>query len=82
MPCEPSKRKLGSFGCKGLPAVEDSIAMGMNGEYGTIGASGEIFYDQLAIYRERKIRSLGSSLELMQSELHSDGAKYSLIKRF
>lgn len=42
----------------------------------------DTFYDQLEIYKERKIGSLGSSLELMQSELHSDGAKYTLVKRF
>ncbi|MGB5965697.1 MAG: RNA 2',3'-cyclic phosphodiesterase [Sulfurimonadaceae bacterium] len=42
----------------------------------------DTFYDQLDIYKDREIGSLGSSLELMQSELHSDGAKYSLIKRF
>ena len=40
------------------------------------------FYDRLDRYKEREIGSLGSSLELMQSELHPDGAKYTLLKRF
>ncbi|MEN8147956.1 MAG: RNA 2',3'-cyclic phosphodiesterase [Campylobacterota bacterium] len=42
----------------------------------------EKFYDRLDIYKEREIGSLGSSLELMQSELHPDGARYTLLKRF
>ena len=42
----------------------------------------DAFYDQLDLYRNREIGSLGSSLELMQSELHPDGARYSLIKKF
>lgn len=40
------------------------------------------FYTQLNVYKKKKIGLLGSSLELIESELHSDGAKYSLIKRF
>ena len=42
----------------------------------------DAFYEQLDAYKNRKIGSLGSSLELIQSELHPDGARYSLIKRF
>ncbi len=40
------------------------------------------FYHQLHVYRDRPLGSLGSKVELMQSELHPDGARYALIKRF
>ena len=40
------------------------------------------FYHQLHVYRDRPLGSLGSKAELMQSELHPDGARYTLIKRF
>lgn len=33
-------------------------------------------------YSGQEIGSLGGMLELMQSELHRDGAKYTLVKRF
>ena len=42
----------------------------------------EKFHERLDIYKEREIGSLGSSLELIQSELYPDGAKYTLLKRF
>ena len=42
----------------------------------------EMFYKQLDLYKEQKIGVLGSSLELMQSELHADGARYTLVERF
>lgn len=42
----------------------------------------DLFYAKLDLYREQKIGTLGSSLELLQSELHPDGARYTLVKRF
>lgn len=42
----------------------------------------KVFYHQLHAYREHYLGSLGSKAELMQSELHPDGARYALIKRF
>ncbi len=42
----------------------------------------DAFYEQLDVYKNKKIGLLGSSLELIESELHPDGARYSLVKRF
>ncbi len=42
----------------------------------------DAFYEQLDVYKKKKIGLLGSSLELIESELYPDGARYSLVKRF
>ena len=42
----------------------------------------DTFSEKLDLCSGQKIGSLGSSLELMQSELHPDGASYTLVKRF
>jgi 2'-5' RNA ligase len=42
----------------------------------------EHFYGQLALYRDKPLGHLENELLLMQSELHSDGAKYRAVKRF
>jgi 2'-5' RNA ligase len=42
----------------------------------------ERFYNQLELYGERRIGSLGANPVLLQSTLYTDGARYSLLKEF
>ena len=42
----------------------------------------DTFHEKLDAYHERQIGMLESSLELMESELHPAGARYTLVQRF
>ena len=42
----------------------------------------ERFYNQIELYGERRIGALGTNPVLLQSTLHAEGARYSLIKEF